>query len=123
MKIPSLIFALSTVCFAQPILPVPDKTFEFHSGFWMNLDHFLREQASANPAPPAVAPAWTAALDYYRKNFIQHQQPSGDAVHLNDRLSELETAKSLSKSGLDPELVAALDAAAAVYRSRWWPVH
>ena len=118
-----LALVFSAVCFAQAVVPVSDKTFEFHSGFWINLDRFLYEQALADPAPAAVAPEWTAALDYYRKKFIKGNPPSGEVVQLHDRLSELETAESLKGSSLDPELIPILEAAAPVYRARWWLAH
>jgi len=123
MKPTCFVLAWQAVCFAQAIVPVPDKTFEFHSGFWINLDRFLYEQALADPAPAAVAPEWTVALDYYRKKFIKDSPPSGEVVQLHDRLGDLEVATSLKGSGLDPELIATLEAAAPVYRERWWPVH
>jgi hypothetical protein len=56
MKPTCLVLVFSAVCFAQAIVPVSDKTFEFHSGFWINLDRFLYEQALADPTPAAVAP-------------------------------------------------------------------
>jgi len=93
------------------------------AGFWFNLDRFLYEQALADPAHDAVAPEWTAALDYYRKKFIKASPPSGEVVQLHDRLGDLEVAASLEGSGLDPELIATLEAAAPVYRERWWPAH
>ena len=112
-----LVLALQALCFAQAIVPVPDKTFEFHSGFWINLDRFLYEQALANPAPAAVAPEWTAALDYYRKKFVKESLPSGEVVQLHDRLGDLEVAASLTGSSLDPELIATLEAAAGLSRA------
>jgi hypothetical protein len=41
MKTAWLVLLLSAACFAKAIVPVPDKTFEFHSGFWINLDRYL----------------------------------------------------------------------------------
>ena len=117
------LFAIAAVASPQALVRIPDKTFEFHSGFWINLDHFLYEQASASPEPAALSPKWTAALDYYRKHFTKRDQLSADAIQLNNRLSEWEAANSLKDSGLDPELVGVLEAAAPIYRDRWWPVH
>lgn len=118
-----MLIALASVAGAQAIVPVPDKTFEFRSGFWINLDHFLMAQALANPAPPEVAPQWTAAINYYRESFVKRQPPSGKVVERNDRLSDLENAASLKDSGLDPELIPVLESAALIYRERWWPAH
>lgn len=117
------LIAVASIAGAQAIVPVPDKTFEFRSGFWINLDHFLTEQALADPAPPAVAPQWTAAINYYRENFVKRQPPSGQVVERNDRLSDLGNAASLKNSGLDPELIPILESAAPIYRERWWPAH
>lgn len=122
VKTASLIVIVSAVCYGQAVAPVPDQTFEFHSGFWMNLDHFLREQAAVNPSPE-VAPGWTAAVDYYRKNLIRRETFSDDAIALNNGLSDLGGARSLKDSGLNPDLIAILDAAAPIYRERWWPAH
>ena len=123
MKTTCLVAVLSTVCFGQAIVPVRDKTFEFHSGFWINLDRYLYEQALADPAPAPVTPEWSAALEYYRKEFIKGNKPSGEIVSLHDRLGELEGAVSLKNSGLDPELIAILESAAPTYRARWWVTH
>src|SRR5438045_1343934 len=102
---------VSALCSAQALVPIPDKIFEFHSGFWMNLDHFLREQAAVKPAPPQVTPAWTGALDYYRLHLIRLDTFADPVINLNNRLSELEAAKSLTDSGLDTKLIAILEAA------------
>ncbi len=132
--------------------PVP--VFEFHSGFWINLHHFLYEQArlrkgrisnaaqgevpglptSAAPAPtdaltPAEGEAWTAALDYYAGDLADRDLLfNGDMVNINNRLAQMEGCADLSgkksrecASGLRQELIEALERAAPVYRSRWWP--
>src|SRR5215510_10159525 len=63
--------------------------FDFHSGFWMNLHHFLYQQALAQKAGREGRPirgagevvsvealneeekrAWATALEHYRKNWI-----------------------------------------------------
>jgi len=41
----------------------------------------------------------------------------------NNVLSEQEGAASLPESGLDAEWIRVLEAAAPVYRERWWPEH
>jgi hypothetical protein len=119
--------ALSIFC---PYLPAQDATplstdvvFEFHSGFWVNLHHFLFEQAKAeSPAPPGP-PEWLAALDYYRREVIKRDLLTDEAAQINNRLSGLESASSLKGSGQPPEFIAVLEAAAPVYRARWWPDH
>jgi hypothetical protein len=128
----------------------PRPIFEFHSGFWLNLHHFLYEQAriaeqvqtslgggaakssatNSNVRSDA-SPAWQAAVDYYRKNMA-HRDLLFDQgmVLIGNRLAELETCPDLSgramsscTSGLQSNLIAALEGAAPIYRSRWWSEH
>ncbi len=120
--------------------------FEFHSGFWVNLHHFLYQQARAHETPGearAGTPistgtlsaeeqrAWSAGLDYYLGGFAERDLLfNGDMVLINNRLAEMEPCADLSgrssptcASGLRPELIAALESAASVYRAHWWPEH
>jgi hypothetical protein len=125
----------------KPEVPV----FEFHSGFWINLHHFLYQQARARgtqSSPPSgetpvstealtqdERSAWAAGLAYYSGGFADRDLLfNGDMVLINNRLAELEACVDLSgravsacSSGLRPELIAALESAAPVYRARWWP--
>lgn len=122
----------------QPNLPV----FEFHSGFWVNLHHFLYNQArrersdadqrqsAKRPAQPATSltpeeqGAWQQSLDYYTNSLAGRDLLfNGDMVAINDRLAEMEGEADLQKSGLRPELVGALEGAAPIYRAQWWPEH
>ncbi len=127
----------------KPQVPV----FEFHSGFWVNLHHFLYQQVRARAAQTAKAPEgtpvsteglradekrdWKAALDYYASGMAGRDLLfNGDMVLINNRLAEMETCADLSgharpacASGLQPEMIAALEAAAPVYRARWWAEH
>jgi hypothetical protein len=97
--------------------------FEFHSGFWLNLHHFLFEQATAGPPAASDPPEWSAAVDYYRREVIQRALLSDDAARIADRLSQLDAASSLRDSGLPPDLIRILEAAAPAYKARWWPEH
>jgi hypothetical protein len=117
--------------------------FEFHSGFWINLHHFLYQQARLRRRPAAEVPdssdaltrdeqqAWAAALDYYASD-LSHRDLllNSDMVNINNRLAEMEACADLSgrssrecASGLRQEHIAALERAAPVYRARWWPNH
>lgn len=119
------------------------SVFEFHSGFWINLHDFLYHQArirarqlagSSNRAAgtsPAMADvggltpeqqdAWTSVLDYYRNTWIEHDLLfDEEMVRVKNRLIESEAAADLKRAGLRPELVAALERAAPIYRARWW---
>jgi hypothetical protein len=117
--------------------------FEFHSGFWLNLHDFLYHQArirarqlagNANKAAgastgtadlggltPEQQRAWTSVLDYYRNTWIEHDLLfDEEMVRIKGRLVESEAAADLKGSGLQPELVAALEGAAPIYRAQWW---
>jgi len=134
---------------AQEAISGPRPIFEFHSGFWLNLHHFLYEEAriaehiqtsqggsskSANTDPKKssdTSPGWQAAVDYYRKN-VAHRDLLFDQnmVLINNRLADLETCPDLSgrtitscTSGLQTNMIAALESAAPIYRSRWWSDH
>jgi hypothetical protein len=112
-----LIFALSIpVSFAQS-----DRTFDFRSGFWINLHHFLYEQATSSSPVPSDSKEWDEAASYYKREVIKHSLLSGQIEAANNRLSE--AGASLKNSGLAPEWIAALEGAAPEYRERWWAEH
>ena len=100
-----------------------DSTFEFHNGFWINLHHFLYEQARIDTPPAPTSPAWQNALNYYGDEVIKLDLMTDAAAHTNNRLSNLEDKSSLHDSGLPPDLVAVLESAAPYYRDHWWPQH
>jgi hypothetical protein len=114
-----LAFAASAFAQNTPATPV----FEFHSGFWVNLHHFLYEQATAESPAPSNSPEWMAAVAYYRKEITKLDLLTNEAARINNRLSGLEDAAPAANSGLSPDLIAALDAAAPIYRAQWWPDH
>jgi hypothetical protein len=118
--------AIARFCLAALVfLPAAcaDATFEFHSGFWINLHHFLYEQAMADTPPPSASPAWQQAVDYYRREVVKHDWLTDEAARINNRLANLDDAASPRDSGLAPDLIAALDAAAPIYKAQWWPKH
>ena len=117
--------------------------FEFHSGFWINLHHFLYQQAILCKAtsvgevrqPGKVAPCsippdklsateqldWDAALDYYRNTLVKRDLLFDEGMWLiKNQLADLEMASGLRESSLNPELITTLERAAPIYRSRWW---
>jgi hypothetical protein len=100
-----------------------DSTFEFHSGFWINLHHFLYEQASMDTSPAATPPAWQSALNYYRGQVIKLDLMTDEAEQTNNRLSHVEDNSTLHDSRLPPDLIAVLESAAPYYREHWWPQH
>jgi hypothetical protein len=128
----------------------PLPVFEFHSGFWVNLHHFLyqtaREQKNSAGAPKSGSAAatasavklteeeeraWKAAVDFYAANYAgQDLLFNGDLIALKNELGDVETCTELSgrssarcNAGLPPELTRVLEQAAAVYQAHWWPEH
>lgn len=122
-----------------------DHYFEFHSGFWINLHHFLYEEAvvkSGNPQAKrheaeltqdsSLTAAlsgdeksdWDAAVAYYQDNLIQFDLLTSDRMRvIKNQLETLENASTLSRSRLEPGLARALDRAAPIYRAHWWQAH
>lgn len=159
--LPAAAFSLSFLLFsstgvraqeAESSAP-PAPVFEFHSGFWVNLHHFLYLQgrirraslegvrADAGGPSRYKAPAstegmtaeqqhaWQAAVQVYALSWSSRDLLlNNQMVLINDRLAELEDCPDLAgrsavecTSGIVPDLVAALDQAAPIYRQRWWP--
>lgn len=142
----TLVMLLAMTCVTaqqRAITQAGDKSrFEFHSGFWINLHHFLYQQAllrkraagqtaksdasvnATSQLPAAQQRAWDAALDYYSNTFIKRDLVfDEELVRINDRLGELEEAKSLKGSGLSNDLTGILESVAQIYRARWWTEH
>jgi hypothetical protein len=133
----------------------PLPVFEMHSGFWVNLHHFLYLQTrllKGNPSsnendrgatapnelpaplidfPAAEIRAWQDAVAFYSKDLANRDLLlNGDMEIINNQLSAMEACPELEgkaspscKSGLRPDLVEALERAAPVYRTHWWPQH
>lgn len=109
--------------------------FEFHSGFWINLHHFLYEQALLRRKQGTSAPTttqltpdqeqlWNAALDYYIKSMIKRDFVTDQGmIETNDKLAENEMAPDLTKSGIDVELAKTIESVAPIYGAKWWPQH
>lgn len=124
--------------------------FEFHSGFWINMHHFLYLQArirnqqstsrgnaaalsdaasAASATNSSSSPEWDAAVSYYAQHFASRDLLFDDImVLINDRMAELEGCPDLSgrtspacASGFRPEMIRLLEAAAPFYRAHWWP--
>ncbi|MGB2627425.1 MAG: hypothetical protein WAK20_11605 [Candidatus Acidiferrum sp.] len=120
-----MLLAMSPCIHAQEIdsgygpLPV----FEFHSGFWVNLHHFLYQEARAKSAakdalaasPAASAPIlkqspgstvtlnpteqkiWDNAVEYYRENHsMKDLQINIDLILLKDQLGDFEDCDELT---------------------------
>ncbi|HEV2687516.1 MAG TPA: hypothetical protein VGV35_03150 [Bryobacteraceae bacterium] len=97
--------------------------FEFHSNFWVNLHHFLYEQAIAKTPASSDSPEWRAAVDYYRREMATHDLLDDTMARINQSLAGLESAQMLKGSALPPELIVTLESAAPVYKAHLWPEH
>ena len=98
----------------------PLPVFELHSGFWVNLHHFLYLQArlvngssSSTASPRGVAPpdeppvslidfpaeeikAWRAAVAFYARDLARRDLLiNGEMETINNRLAEMETCADL----------------------------
>jgi hypothetical protein len=113
--------------------------FEFHSGFWINLHHFLYLQAVLaapdarkdaaiaaqrtipNPAmTDEQRTAWNKACAYYRQFGNKDALRDATLITANYELSDAGNSNSLQDPQLPPEMVNALQAAAPVYRALYW---
>jgi hypothetical protein len=119
----ALLRAASTLVSTLGLLAAQQTTFDFHSNFWVNLHHFLYQQAIAKSPEQSGSEAWNQALDVYRTGITKHELLSRDIAGINIALSKIENAESLQNSGIDPELTQTLERAAPVYKTRWWPQH
>ncbi|MDP9099274.1 MAG: hypothetical protein M3N48_09830 [Verrucomicrobiota bacterium] len=144
-SVPALASATTPVT-SDVIAAGPSRLFEFHSAFWINLHHFLYLQARARmdtpdshrPAvagvradmemicklPPDQRQPWNAALDCYERDLAKLDLIfDGSLVKMTNKIATQESIPSLHSSGLDPAVIHALEGAAPVYRSHWWPRH
>jgi hypothetical protein len=97
--------------------------FDFHSNFWVNLHHFLYEQAISKTPEPSDSADWQHALDVYRRDIATHELLSREIAGISTALAQVENTESLKGSGIDAELIRILERAAPVYKARWWPEH
>ena len=147
----SLLLTAGLFCPAAVASPQQDfsskaPAFEFHSGFWVNLHHFLYQQgrlrkgddpitgihnvqpASLDGLTPAQQKDWNAAVAAYAADWSNFDLLDNNLALIDDRLADLENCADLYGrgpaqciSGLQPPMIAALNQAAPIYRVRWWP--
>jgi hypothetical protein len=122
----------------------PDSILEFHSGFWVNLHHFLYWQALATTSPQEShpiklteldtaelnnlsaeeRPPWDSAVAYYRDSLIRRDLlfDRGMEAIKND-LEDSEKSSDLAGVNVPSELKTMLVKAAPIYRKHWWQKH
>jgi hypothetical protein len=112
--------------------PATRVQFAFHSGFLMNLHHFLYNLATHpaqleawvrdSRAAPGSAGRLRAAVAFYRANYAQRDLLFDDTMTAIKRALSVDDARrDPGGLGLPPGLVAALQAAAPVYARYAWP--
>jgi len=130
----------------------PLPVFEFHSGFWVNLHHFLYHEARARlaardasttkasaptlkaPGPtltPAEQKTWDQVIAYYLANYAQKDLLINiDLILLKNQLGDFEDCNELTghkkptcDAGLPGNVGPMLEAAAPIYRAHWWADH
>lgn len=118
--------------------------FDFHSGFWINLHHFLyREAVVAAPqtGPRALAvnhddadelntlsavekSSWDAAVSFYQKSLASRDLLFDDGmIAIKNNLEDAEASADLAGVEIPAELKAVLLKVAPVYRKHWWAKH
>jgi len=154
MRLPKLKYGLCVLClavchatnaaclFAQAESPA--NLFDFHSGFWINLHHFLYRQALlAQPQKSTHSLAlsqadndelqqlssterdsWNAAAAYYTNSLVKRDLLFDEGmITTKNQLEDAEASLDLANVQIPAELKAVLLRAAPVYRKHWWPRH
>ena len=130
----------------QTVAPVENREtlFDFHSGFWINLHHFLYRQAllsepQKGPHPVTISGAdnaellrlsssertsWDAAVSYYKDSFGNRSLLFDRGMEaIKNQLEDAEESPDLANTQLSPKLKAVLLSVAPIYRKYWWPRH
>ncbi len=123
--------------------------FDFHSGFWVNLHHFLYMQAVPQLPPKALWPkllssvamspadtqalaqlspteraAWRSAVDYYASAVAGRELLDDEGLHaVNTRLAAAESSADLAGVDIPAALKDSLLKAAPIYRHYFWSRH
>lgn len=128
---------------ATPTATAAQALFEFHSGFWINLHHFLYLEAAAQkpsgPHAPTVSQAdeeigtaltqeeraaWAAAVSYYRESVITRDLLFDEGMDaIKNRLEEAEASPDLANVDIPVPLRDVIVKASPIYRKYWWRAH
>ncbi len=121
-----------------------NATFEFHSGFWVNLHHFLYWQALTKRVgqasrhvsltvgdtaelenlSSAERATWNSAVTYYQDSLISRDLLFDRGMEaIKNQLEDAETSPDLGMIHLPLELRTVLEKAAPLYRKHWWQKH
>lgn len=128
----------------------PLPVFEFHSGFWVNLHHFLYHEARVRLATKDAATAktsgptlkqtptvslsaseqklWNDAIAYYMANYAGKDLLINiDLILLKNQIEDFEDCDELTgrkhprcDAGLPGKVGPILDSVAPIYRAHWW---
>lgn len=114
------------------------QKFTFHSNFWVNLHHFLYQQAKnkyvakqyAVPERAILAnlkekdkAAYEQAIAYYKKSILNRSYFNRQSIDTKSLLIQNKSTKKLRKKGLDQSLSKVLNKFAPVYKKHFWPLH
>lgn len=118
--------------------------FELHSGFWLNLHHFLYTMARARlgldsgrqnvvivrgdtvglaALSPALRVGLNDALGYYERHLAPLDVFDRRMLAIKTKLGDLEDSTSLPSHAVEDSVSVMLSAAAPAYRALWWPRH
>ena len=125
---------LALLLFSRSVFAEPNQqmSFEFRSGFWINLHHFLFQQSIADPIAGQVASVtlapnqaedWSQAISYYRESFASKDLLHREMARIKNALGDAGNDSSIGATSLDGNLLKILEAAAPVYRAEWWKGH
>lgn len=116
-----------------PAFSLRAAPFEFHSGFWINLHHFLYLQALPSRATrlsPLSAMSgpdrkiWDEVVTLYRDTMVQRDFVSdANLQHIDTYLAKMESATEIGSETIGSDVATALTRAAPIYRRYWWPQH
>jgi hypothetical protein len=122
--------------------PPADTLFVFHSAFWLNLHHFLYEQAvfaagdstrrmARHATPVTLDPlsgyersVWKSAVAFYQDSVIDRSLLFNRLMgELDGQLGALDREESVEGQLGWRNLETVLDEAASIYATYWWPEH
>lgn len=128
---------------STPSAKTAETLFDFHSGFWINLHHFLYLEAAAQkpsaPRAPTVSQAdveiassltqeeratWDGAVSYYQQSVIQRDLLFDAGMNaIKNQLENAETSPDLANVDIPAPLRDVLVKASPIYRKHWWTGH